>query len=182
MGSCYITGTPASALWRPREVGRGSGREAQEGVDICIQIADSSCCTAETNATMESNYTPISKEKHVWKTLPYIWGFQYVLMCSVQSKKKLFCPVPLLPASNQTGSLKPLFYWNCGAGPCSWRRGVCYLSKGREKAVLWFRLYVSVSLTDWHSILFPGPCMWIKLRKRRLEGSLTVETNGQTWQ
>ena len=71
---------------------------------------------------MKSNYTPtISKEKRVWKTLPYIWGFPYVLTCNVQSKKKLFCPVSLLPASNQIGSLKPLFYWNCGAGPYSWQ-------------------------------------------------------------
>ena len=28
------------------------GREAQEGGDICIHIADSLCCTAETNTTL----------------------------------------------------------------------------------------------------------------------------------
>ena len=33
-------------------------REAQEGMDMCIHIADSLCFTAETNAT---NYTPITK-------------------------------------------------------------------------------------------------------------------------
>ena len=27
-------------------------REVQEGGDICIHIADSLCCTAETNATL----------------------------------------------------------------------------------------------------------------------------------
>ena len=31
--------------------GGGDGREAQERGDICILIADSHCCTAETNAT-----------------------------------------------------------------------------------------------------------------------------------
>jgi len=28
------------------------GREAQEGGDICIHMADSLCCTAETNRTL----------------------------------------------------------------------------------------------------------------------------------
>ena len=31
---------------------RESGREAQEGGDICIHIADSLCCTTETNTTL----------------------------------------------------------------------------------------------------------------------------------
>ena len=30
--------------------------------DICICIADPHCCTAETNTTLESNYTPIKKK------------------------------------------------------------------------------------------------------------------------
>ena len=29
-----------------------SGREVQEGKDVCIHIADSLCCTAETNTTL----------------------------------------------------------------------------------------------------------------------------------
>ena len=32
--------------------GGGDGREAQEGGDIYIHIADSLCCTAETNTTL----------------------------------------------------------------------------------------------------------------------------------
>lgn len=32
-------------------------REAQEGGDVCILTADSSCCTPETNNT-ESNHPP----------------------------------------------------------------------------------------------------------------------------
>ena len=35
------------------------GRELQEGRDICIHIADSLHCTAETNTTLKSNYTPV---------------------------------------------------------------------------------------------------------------------------
>ena len=31
--------------------------------DICICIADPHCCTAETNTTLERNYTPIKKKK-----------------------------------------------------------------------------------------------------------------------
>ena len=34
-------------------------REVQEEGDICIHIADSLPCTAETNTTLYSNYTPI---------------------------------------------------------------------------------------------------------------------------
>ena len=42
--------------------GKG-GRQSQEGEDICIHIAGSHCCTAETNTTLSSNYTPIKKKK-----------------------------------------------------------------------------------------------------------------------
>ena len=34
----------------------------QKGEDICIHTADSRCCTAETNTTLWSNYTPIKKK------------------------------------------------------------------------------------------------------------------------
>ena len=54
MGSCCIAqGAQLSALWCPRGVGRGGRgrRETLEGGDICTHIADSLCCTAETNTT-----------------------------------------------------------------------------------------------------------------------------------
>ena len=44
-------------------MGRGDEREAQEGWDICIHIADPLCCTAETNTTLSNNYIPIIKKK-----------------------------------------------------------------------------------------------------------------------
>ena len=44
-----------------RDGGEG-GRKAQEGRDACIHIADSFNCTAETNATLQSNYMPIKKK------------------------------------------------------------------------------------------------------------------------
>ena len=37
------------------------GREAEEGGDISIHIADSHCHIAETNTTLQSNYTPVRK-------------------------------------------------------------------------------------------------------------------------
>ena len=40
------------------ELGRGR-REAQEGGDICLLMADSHCCMAETNTTLSINYPPI---------------------------------------------------------------------------------------------------------------------------
>ena len=47
----YDTGSSARCfddLDGGRKVGMG-GKEAQEGGDICIPIADSYCCTAESN-------------------------------------------------------------------------------------------------------------------------------------
>ena len=37
------------------------GWGVQEGGGICILMADSCCCMAETNTTLESNYPPIKK-------------------------------------------------------------------------------------------------------------------------
>ena len=44
-------------------MGSGVGREAQEGRDVYILMADSWWCVAETNTTLESNYPPIEKKK-----------------------------------------------------------------------------------------------------------------------
>ena len=33
-------------------MGSKGGRQAQEGEDLCIHIADSLCCMAETNTTL----------------------------------------------------------------------------------------------------------------------------------
>ena len=35
------------------------GTEIQKGRDMCICVADSLCCTAETNTKLQGNYTPI---------------------------------------------------------------------------------------------------------------------------
>ena len=42
--------------------GVGCGREAQKGGAVGILMADSHCCMAETNATLQSNYPPIKKK------------------------------------------------------------------------------------------------------------------------
>ena len=54
MGSCCITqGAQPGALWQPRGVGwSGSGREVQEGVDVCIPMADLCWRMTETNTTL----------------------------------------------------------------------------------------------------------------------------------
>ena len=55
--SCHITqGAQAGAL---RGVGRGEGREAQEGGDICIILAELHCCKAKTNTVLQSYIPPI---------------------------------------------------------------------------------------------------------------------------
>ena len=48
-----MQGVHSGALWQPRGVGAGEGgREAQEGGDICILMADSCCYMVETNTTL----------------------------------------------------------------------------------------------------------------------------------
>lgn len=39
--------------------GWGEGEGGTEGGGVCTQTTDSLCYTAETNTTLESNYTPI---------------------------------------------------------------------------------------------------------------------------
>ena len=34
----------------------GSGREAQEGRDVCVHMANSLSCTVSTDTTVQSNY------------------------------------------------------------------------------------------------------------------------------
>ena len=58
MGSCYRA--QSSVLCDDLEgwdVGVGGRREAQEGKNIGIPVADSCCHTAESNITLSSNYS-----------------------------------------------------------------------------------------------------------------------------
>ena len=48
--------------------GVGGGREVQEGRDVCISMADSCGCMAETNTTLYSNY-PQSKTNTLEKII-----------------------------------------------------------------------------------------------------------------
>ena len=41
------------------------GREVKKGGDLCIPMADSCCCKAETNTVLYSNYPPI-KNKYIF--------------------------------------------------------------------------------------------------------------------
>ena len=43
--------------------GAPNGKDIQKREDICMCVADSLCCIAETNTTLKSNYTPIKIEK-----------------------------------------------------------------------------------------------------------------------
>ena len=40
-------------------VGCRGGRQAQEGGDVCIHVADLHCCTAKNSTLLYSNYAPI---------------------------------------------------------------------------------------------------------------------------
>ena len=39
-----------------------SGREVQEGGNLCILMTDAYCYTAETNTILQSNYPPIKNK------------------------------------------------------------------------------------------------------------------------
>ena len=47
--------------------GDANGLETHKRGNIYKHIADSLCCTAETNTTSQSNYTPIKTKKNVTK-------------------------------------------------------------------------------------------------------------------
>ena len=73
MGSCRIAqGDQLGALWPPRGVGYGGWEGDARGRgygDIHMRMADSLCCTAETNTTLWSNYTPIKMLKKINKAI-----------------------------------------------------------------------------------------------------------------
>ena len=50
----------AVTTWRS---GMGDGREAQEGWNICILLADSLCCTAETTQHSKATIFQLKKKK-----------------------------------------------------------------------------------------------------------------------
>ena len=49
-----------------------TGKESKKRVDICICITDSLCLTAETNTTLQLNYTPIKSFKKQRYAHPYV--------------------------------------------------------------------------------------------------------------
>ena len=54
----------------PRGGMRGGGREAQEEGDICILMADSHCCTAETNTIFKVIILQLKKKKKILEREP----------------------------------------------------------------------------------------------------------------
>ena len=60
-GELYSTGSTVSRSAMTAGVRQGDAKEAQEGEDVCVYIANSLCCIAETNTILQSNYTPIKK-------------------------------------------------------------------------------------------------------------------------
>ena len=59
--TCNIGSSAPCSVTTQRD-GIGSGREVQEGGNICIFMVDSHFCTAETNTTLENNCYPIKNK------------------------------------------------------------------------------------------------------------------------
>ena len=74
--SRFIHLTTMNSSDRPRGVGWGGRREAQEGADVFIHRADSCCCIAETNTTLSSNYILIKKKKQTHIKRDHTCGYQ----------------------------------------------------------------------------------------------------------
>ena len=60
------------ALSRLRAGSREGGGQGQGGEDVCIRMADSCWCTAETNTTLLSNYMPVKTTKHINAVMSFI--------------------------------------------------------------------------------------------------------------
>ena len=68
-----------------------NGNEVQKGGDICTCMADSFCCTVETNTTLQSNYPPIKinlkkeveiKAKYVYYTTVLFYTHNFLRHCN----------------------------------------------------------------------------------------------------
>ena len=102
-----------------------SGKEAQEGGNICIFMADSHCCMVETNTTLYSNYAAIrnklKKERKIWflqlgrtshhSFTPRAWGggswVPVWVLGGVRLVSLRFCPRCYLLADAPLWSLLP---------------------------------------------------------------------------
>ena len=52
--------------------GVGSGKEVQDGGDMCVPVADSFSHTAETNTVLQSNYPPIKNKSRKHRYFQFI--------------------------------------------------------------------------------------------------------------
>ena len=110
----HSTGSSAqgSVMTQMDRMGVG-GKKAREGGDICIYIADSCCCTAETNIILKSNSKPVkNKFKKVqllftccsfclkrlppctscgWLFFIFVSGFKYYFLGMTSSDKLFKC-------------------------------------------------------------------------------------------
>ena len=136
----------------PRELysvlhGDLNGKEIQNRADICICMADSFCCTAETNTTLQSNYTPvkINFKKYMctsksggWETGPH-WESKF-------------------------GSHPYEMTWNPSMRPKQVIKGVSISWKGREGASMSLVLdqnIVQLLASYQHSCTTPAQQPWV---------------------
>ena len=64
--------SPSVTTW---DVGCGGGRrEAPEGAGVCVLVADSHCCAAETITTLKNNYPLIKKYIYILYIHTYIYS------------------------------------------------------------------------------------------------------------
>jgi len=92
----HSAGTSAGALWWPRWVGWGEWGEAHQGAEICILTADWLGYTAETNTTVQSNYTPNNNNNNVPYALALLFPNALKLTFSFMHIKSLNIYLALL--------------------------------------------------------------------------------------
>ena len=79
----HSTGSSARCSVMTQRAGIGGGREVQEGGGLFICMADSHCCTAETNTAVKNNYIPIKKRCRWfwWDKTPHGWVYRIENVC-----------------------------------------------------------------------------------------------------
>ena len=65
MGRCYVEQGAQLGACDDLGGGMGGGREDQDGGDIYIHIADSCCCSAETNNSVKQLYSNLKKKNNL---------------------------------------------------------------------------------------------------------------------
>ena len=127
-------------------MGEGMGKRSEREV-ICIRIADSLCCIAEVNTTLQSNYMPIKKRRDVKFTILTIFKMQF---CGVKHIHIVMQSLPLLVSrtfsSSPTETLSPLSIYSLPPGTVPSTFCLCEFDSSKDFIYV---VSYSICVCDW---------------------------------